>query len=227
MKKLYQYPAGARLNGRVKMLNDYADARHDIKLVGAPLGKYVPSEHREDMGATGSESTPYHALRQMMRGENFGKDDVFADIGCGKGRVLAYMAAEFGFAGNIRGVELNESVAAIAADWAKQFENVEIIAGDAFAQDISDITVMYLGRPFEPAFFKTFIDKLESEIHHKLTVFYWVDQQSGKYLKGRDGWQREKRIIVYRKGLLPVVTAPQGFSKWTYTPKEETNKETE
>lgn len=207
-------------NSRVKRLWQEVDIRHDKKLVGMSLGNYVASQHREDMGATGSESSPYPALRRMFEGEKFDKNDVFADIGCGKGRVLAYMAAEYGFKGKIRGVELNGDVAKIASDWAKQFDNVEIIAGDAFKQDLSDITVMYLGRPFETEFFKTFIDKFESEINHPVTVFYWVDQQSGSYLKGREGWVREKRLrIFYHKGL-PLVTVPQGFSKWIYTPQQ-------
>ncbi len=206
-------------NSRAKRICQAADILHDKKLVGMSLGSYVPSEHREDMGATGSESTPYAALRRMMKDEHFTENDVFADIGCGKGRVLAYMAAEYGFKGKVRGVELNENVAKTASDWAMQFDNVEIIAGDAFRQDLSDITVMYLGRPFETEFFKEFIDKFESEIHHPVTVFYWVDQQSGFYLKDRPGWKREKRLLIYYNKGLPVATVPQGFSKWTYTPQ--------
>ncbi len=220
MKKKWIYsPFVKRFNGYLKRINDRRDIKTDIRLTGISLGKYVPSKHRADMGATGSESTPYCALEMMLGEESFRPDDVFADIGCGKGRVLAYMAAKKQFVGNIRGVELNPEVASIAAEWAKQFENVEIICGNAFEQDLSDITVMYLGRPFETEFFKTFIDKLETEITHPLTVYYWVDQQSGSYLKGRAGWQREKRLRVFYHRGMPVVGVPQGFSKWTYTPQ--------
>ena len=224
MKKLYNYKIIRVFNNYAKRISEWLDIRHDQKLVSAKLGDYVPSEHRKDMGATGSQSTPYYALREMIGADTFGETDVFADIGCGKGRVLAFMAAEMGFKGKIRGVELNPEVAAIAADWAKQFDNVEIIAGDAFIQDLSDITVMYLGRPFETEFFKKFIDKFESEIHHPVTVYYWVDQQSGFYLKDRAGWTREKRIKIYYNKCMPLVTVPQGFSKWTYIPQK-TEKE--
>ncbi|MBQ9517866.1 MAG: class I SAM-dependent methyltransferase [Eubacterium sp.] len=224
MNKLYKHKLGRAFNARAKRILGLIDIQHDKKLVGAPLGRYVPSEHRKDMGATGSESTPYYALRKMIGADTFTENDVFADIGCGKGRVLAYMATEYGFKGKIRGVELNEEVAAVAADWAKQFDNVEIIAGDAFKQDLSDITVMYLGRPFETEFFKKFIDKFESEMNHPVTLYYWVDQQSGSYLKDRAGWTREKRIKIYYNKCLPLVTVPQGFSKWTYIPQK-TEKE--
>ena len=219
MSKLYKYKIVRVFNSYAKRIPEQLDIWHDKKLVGANLGEYIPSEHRGDMGATGSQSTPYDALRKMIVADAFSKDDVFADIGCGKGRVLAYMAAEYGFEGKIRGVELNEKVADMASDWAKQFDNVEIIAGDAFKQDLSDITVMYLGRPFETEFFKKFVDKFESEIHHPVTVYYWVDQQSGSYLKGRKGWTRERRIKIYYGKCLPLVTVPQGFSKWTYNPE--------
>ncbi len=218
-RKLYKLIV--RYNCHAKKFYEALDRRHDQKLVGMTLGDYVPSQHRKDMGATGSESTPYYALRKMLGKEAFGENEIFADIGCGKGRVLAYMAAEHGFKGKLRGVELNDEVAALASEWAKQFDNVEIIAGDAFAQDLSDITVMYLGRPFETKFFKTFIDKLESEIKHPLTVYYWVDQQSGKYLNDRPGWKMEKRIVIYYHMGLPLVFWPQGFSKWSYTPNTE------
>ena len=219
MSKLYKYKIVRAFNSRARIIPDRLDILHDKKLVCANLGEYVPSQHRGDMGATGSQSTPYYALRKMIGADTFSDSDVFADIGCGKGRVLAYMAAEYGFKGKIRGVELNPGVASMAADWAKQFDNVEIIAGDAFRQDLSDITVMYLGRPFETEFFKKFVDKFESEIHHPVTVYYWVDQQSGSYLKGRKGWTREKRIKIYYGKCLPLASVPQGFSKWTYNPE--------
>ena len=217
-KKFYSNKLVRFYNSRVKRINDARDVRHDKELTGISLGSYVPSEHREDKGATGSESTPYFALRTMLGAEQFSDSDVFADIGCGKGRVLAYMAGEKKFGGKIRGVELNEKVADIAKSWAVKFDNVEIIAGDAFEQDLSDITVMYLGRPLETEFFKKFIDKFESEMTHPVTVFYWVDQQSGRYLKDRPGWTKEKRIFIFYNKGLPVMTVPQGFSKWTYTP---------
>ncbi|MBR3150122.1 MAG: class I SAM-dependent methyltransferase, partial [Eubacterium sp.] len=119
-KIVYKKPVKV-LNSKLAVINRHFDEVHDKKLVGMSLGKYVPSQHREDMGATGSESTPYCALRKMIGADTFDENDVFADIGCGKGRVLAYMAAEYGFKGKIRGVELNDEVAQLAAEWAKQF----------------------------------------------------------------------------------------------------------
>ena len=217
-KKIYYNKFVKLYNSRIRRITERRDIRHDEELVGISLGSYVPSEHREDKGATGSESTPYFALRTMLGEEQLSDSDVFADIGCGKGRVLAYMAAEKKFGGKIRGVELNEKVADVAKEWAEKFDNVEIIAGDAFEQDLSDITVMYLGRPLETEFFKKFIDKFESEMTHPVTVFYWVDQQSGRYLKDRAGWKKEKRVFIFYDKCLPVTTVPQGFSKWTYTP---------
>ena len=214
-----------RINSKIKRINNVFDIMHDKKLVGMSLGRYVPSTHREDMGATGSESTPYFTLRKIFDGESFSEDDIFADVGCGKGRVLAYMAVEFGFKGKLRGIELNDEVAQIAKSWSEQFDNIEIISGDAFKQDLSDITVLYLHRPFETEFFKKFINKFESEINHPVRLYYWVDQQSGGYLRNRDGWTMEKRMVLFKNHGLPAFVVPQGFSKWIYTPnvKEDNN----
>ena len=64
------------------------DSAKDKKICGVSLVKYVPSEFRESMGATGSQSTRYWMLDAMLRGEKFTENDSLFDVGCGKGRVL-------------------------------------------------------------------------------------------------------------------------------------------
>ena len=189
----------------------------DMRICGTSLAKYVETEHREDMGATGSQSTRYWTLDEVF-GEMPSDTDSFIDVGCGKGRVLAYMIKR-GFKGKITGVELNETVAEYAGSWSKKYDNITVIAGDAFALDYNDYTVLFMCRPFEPEFFAKFLEKLESELTHRIRLYYWVDQQSGYMLKDRPGWTMKKRRIIYAKYFAPLARTPQGYSVWDYNPE--------
>ncbi|MCC8074266.1 MAG: hypothetical protein LIO62_09115 [Clostridiales bacterium] len=196
----------------------FYDTVWDMIICRTPLHKYVPSKYRESHGATGSESTRYWVLHDIFKKSKFTSDDVFIDVGCGKGRVMAYMLRRR-FPGKIKGIELNDDVAKICENWASRYSNTEVISGDALKYDYSDITVMFLGRPFLPDMFKNFISKIESEMNHKLKFYYWVDQQSGNYLNDRPGWTLIKREKVYKKfGFIILVRWPQRYSVWEYDP---------
>ncbi len=195
------------------------DLMWDLKICKKSLVKYVPSLYRESKGATGSQSTRYWFLDDIFSGAVFSENDSFIDVGCGKGRVLAYML-RCGFPGKISGVELNADVAQYAADWARRYDNVSVISGDAFELNYNEYNVFFLGRPFLPDMFRQFIDKLEAEIDRPVKFYYWVDQQSGDYLNNRPGWQLERRKKVFMHGPLCISFCPQRYSVWTYTPQK-------
>ena len=69
------------------------DERRDKKICGMSLGAFVPTPYAESHGATGSQSAPYPGLDIILRDLVLAKEDSFIDIGCGKGRVIAYMAS--------------------------------------------------------------------------------------------------------------------------------------
>jgi len=204
-----------RINNNV--LNVF-DAIKDKKICGCSLVKYVPSLFRESKGATGSESTRYFVLCEIFKDEKFSSNDNFMDIGCGKGRVIAYLLKN-NFPGRLSGIELNDAVANFTKKWTSQYNNVSIISGDAFEQNFDAYNIFFLGRPFETEFFKRFIDKFEQELTHPVKIFYWCDQQSGNYLNGRDGWIAHKREWIFKKYGLYVSRCPQRYSIWTYTPQ--------
>ncbi len=165
------------------------DTIWDMIICRTPLYKYVPSKYRESHGATGSQSTRYWILHDIFKGSKFTKDDVFIDVGCGKGRVFAYLIRSR-FPGKMIGIELNNDVADLAKGWSKRYNQIEIVSGNALEYDkYDDATAMFLGRPFLPEVFHNFIAKLENEMTHKLKFYYWVDQQSGNYLNNRPGWK--------------------------------------
>ena len=196
----------------------FMDGLKDRKICGCSLVKYVPSLYRESMGATGSQSTCYWVLDKIFKGASFSKNDSFIDVGCGKGRILAYMVGK-GYKFPLNGVELNKDVAKYAQKWAARYSNVNIINESAFDLDYNKYTVLFMGRPFEPEMFYQFIDKLENELVHPIRLYYWVDQQSGNYLDDRKGWTMLKREKIFILHGFFTSQVPQRYSIWIYDPK--------
>ena len=172
------------------------------------------------MGATGSEATCYWALDKIFAGETFDKNEPFIDVGCGKGRVLAYLQSK-GCPCRLTGIELNKDVAEYAQKWAEKYDTITILNGNAFELDYNEYTTLFMGRPFETETFHNFIDQLEEKLTHKIRLFYWWDTQSGDYLENRKGWVRKRREMIQKSHGLYMYGCPQGFSLWEYTPDEE------
>lgn len=195
---------------------DKMDAVPDKKVCGVSLSKYVPSVAG---GSTGSQSTPYFVLETVFKDARFSSEDSLIDVGCGKGRVLAYLQKN-NFPCQLTGIELNPEVAGFAQSWAEKYTNINIICGDAFQLDYNAFSVIYMGRPFEPELFHKFIEFLEATLKHPIRLYYWVEQQSGKFLDDRRGWTLEKRDTIFMKKGFFVAMSPQRYSIWTYTPNE-------
>ena len=76
------------------MLLEFADSRKDRRICGRSLVKYVRSVDRDDqngLGGTGSQSTHYIFLKRIFSHVRITESDTFIDVGCGKGRVLAFL----------------------------------------------------------------------------------------------------------------------------------------
>jgi SAM-dependent methyltransferase len=203
-----------------RKLSEIPDYFKDKKICGCSLVKYVPSLYRETMGATGSQSTCYWVLDEMFKDAQFNESDRFIDVGCGKGRVLAFMIKQK-YPCSITGIELNKDVADFTKNWASKYENIEVINGNAFELDFDNYDVLFLGRPFEKEFFIKFTDKIETDVRHRLKLYYWVDQQSGDHLNDRPGWNMQIRKSLFVRHGLFLSMSPQRYSIWTYTPENE------
>lgn len=218
--KLYQNKIVRRIIIYLRKLVSVYDYILDKKICGCSLVKYVPSLYRQTKGATGSQSTSYWILDEIFKDAEFTEDDKFIDVGCGKARVLAYLLNKK-FPGKLYGIELNDTVAEYAKKWTSKYSNVTIMNGDAFEIDYNAYNILFLGRPFEPEFFKKYITKLEDELTHPVTIYYWVDQQSGNYLNERPGWKLCKREWVFKSHGLYLASSPQRYSIWTFIPNKE------
>lgn len=198
------------------------DLFYDMRICGRSLVRYVPSVFRDDkagVGSTGSQSTHYVILKRIFSNVHLSSDDAFLDIGCGKGRVLAFLVSQK-CPCPLYGVELNEAVGKEAEKWASRYKQISIIIGDAFLLDYNKFTVLSLARPFLPKTFYNCVDLLESTLTHPITLIYWYDQQSGNYLKNRSGWELQTTETVERINGIKISSAYLRYSIWTFDPQK-------
>ncbi len=209
--------AGALYRKLSGQITTACDMVKDFKICGKSLTKYVASVDRKVLQATGSESARYWALDEVFKDMKFNKDDKFIDVGCGKGRILAEME-RIKFPGQLYGIELNPDVAKYAQDWAKRYDNLTIMSGDAFKLDYNDYNIIMLCRPFLEEMYVTFLEKMEKDIKHPVTVILYVDNYMAKYVKDKPQWTMHKQEVVFKKSLLAYSYYPVRYSIWTYDP---------
>ena len=220
MNKAFRRIHGAISRRILRRMDDVMDRR----ICGQSLVKYVPSVYRDDangVGMTGSQSTSYIILSRIFSHVSLTKADSFLDVGCGKGRVLAFLLKEH-VPCALSGVEINEISGKVAQKWATGYDQAAVTIGDAFELDYNPYTVLFLGRPFLPKTFLEFIERLEGTLTHPITFIYWVDQQSGHLLKDRPGWEmkfREKLSTIHG---IRIAKVPQSYSIWSYDPVKRT-----
>jgi SAM-dependent methyltransferase len=109
--------------------------------------------------------TPWLAFRGAMSKLDIGPDDVFADIGSGKGRVVL-MAAAYPFK-RVIGVELSAELTEVARANVERnrdrlrARDVELVAADAVEWPIpDDLTVVYFYYPFFGSVFERVVERI-------------------------------------------------------------------
>lgn len=108
------------------------------------------------------EPSPWRTLRLVLSTDEVGPEDVFIDIGAGKGRALLEAAVHYDF-GRVIGLELSPDLARvartnIAATPTLRCRDVEIVVGDATQYNLpDDVTVVFLYNPFRGAIFERFL----------------------------------------------------------------------
>ena len=223
MKKLF-----SRIHGKISRLLLHAiNTCMDSITCGQSLVEYVPSVYRDDakgVGMTGSQSTHYLVLNRIFSHVTLSERDSFLDVGCGKGRVLAFLLKKHAPC-KLSGIEINEAAAQVALDWTRKYKQVKVIQGDAFRLDYNAYTVLFMGRPFLPKTFLQFLETLETNLTHPIRLVYWVDQQSGYLLKDRPGWRRQFRETLKTVWGLKISRTPQSYSIWDYDPALKSREE--
>lgn len=140
--------------------NYYFDKKLGIKTANSYDIKNEYGVHKD---VKGYSSTLYSEAQRMVDYMKFGPDDVFIDLGCGKGRVV-FMVATYPLK-KVIGIELNSSLAQTAQDNLKCFKGgktrLEISQGDVFKSDLREGTVFYMFNPFGPDTFQGVLNHIE------------------------------------------------------------------
>ncbi len=134
------------------------------------LGSTEPEhEHPERINYVASD---WHVLPRALRFIGVSEDDVFLDLGCGKGRVV-HQAALRPFR-RVIGVEISPVLAEAARKMlAEQYrryrcKDIEIVVADATGYRIPDeVTVVYLFHPFHDATFTTVLGNLIDSLERR------------------------------------------------------------
>jgi SAM-dependent methyltransferase len=128
----------------------------------------------------GYEAGGWLDLPRVVRAGEVKPDDVFLDLGSGKGRIVL-QAARYRFA-RVIGVEISESLSAIASRnvatcrLSSRCGAIELVNRDAMDYTIpDDVSVIYLFNPFRGATFESILTRLEESVDRrprKLRVIY-------------------------------------------------------
>lgn len=112
------------------------------------------------------DTVHYFHLYSFMKAIDISENDVFADIGCGLGRVLC-VASLFKFK-KVIGIDLDKELCDQALRNANQMRfkkaPMEIIAGDALELDLDEITVFYFYSPFGEQTMDTFLENVKESL---------------------------------------------------------------
>jgi SAM-dependent methyltransferase len=112
----------------------------------------------DDVGLAHEERADYRptgwmTLKRILPEEEVSAEDVFVDLGSGKGRAV-FLAAQYPFR-RVIGVELSPELHAVAEQNLRRYDGklggtrIELVNGDALAYELPpDVSVVFLFNPF-------------------------------------------------------------------------------
>jgi len=114
--------------------------------------------------------TPFHEVREIFRAISPQPHEVFCDAGAGYGHVVFYGASVT--ACRFRAIEILPVRCAAMRRTAQRLglTHVDIVEGDALAQNYDDVSYLLLNNPFFPDAAGQFIDKLKMSRNRLTTV---------------------------------------------------------
>ena len=108
-------------------LLDLIDAIRDYIITGNVLVKTVPSpsfDYSKNIGMTPSQPARYFILEKVFSHVELNSNDAFIDVGCGKGRVLAYLHS-IHCPCPLYGIELSRIPGEIALEWTNKHDEIK------------------------------------------------------------------------------------------------------
>lgn len=156
------------------------DRLWDLRLsVRTVKGGIVPKGDSKNGDATECVPTGYFLLAKIFDRLESGGSEVFADYGCGSGRVVCFAACKP--YKKVVGVELLKDVAVLAQENVLNMSGkkapVEVVAGmDVVDFDPKEVTQFFMFNPFGAATMRAVLERVRSsldEFPRKITIVYF------------------------------------------------------
>jgi SAM-dependent methyltransferase len=153
--------------------------------------------------------SPWRVLRRLLPVDTVSSGDVFADFGCGMGRVVLEAAEHYPFR-RVVGVEIVPELAAAAALLMRRnagrlrAPEWEIVNEDVARYPIpDDVTVAYFYDPFGGELFDSVIEQLEMSLERnprRLRIVYLTPAELARLL-------RVPGLVITRRGTTGIISA--------------------
>ena len=161
---------------------------------GAYLGGSIRSPFRQ-LGMHDTESTDWADLQHMFtRPSSTPRPaDVIVDVGCGKGRTLAYFHEATRGRNRVVGIEIHPEVGAETKRRFRGVGRVEVLVGDALELMPPDATLIYLCNPFDDDHMRRLVDRLHGRASRLSEIRVVCHHCSGLAVLPflRNGWSPE------------------------------------
>lgn len=148
-------------------------------------------DYQEDKVHFPYEPTPYVVLKRLAESGLVNRDDAILDYGCGKGRVLVFLAREIGCGGF--GIEYDLMLYQQALDniAASSIPRISIMQGNAETCIVpEDITRCFFFNPFSESILRRVLDRIQESYYRKpreiLLFFYYPNEEHVALLMTRD-----------------------------------------
>lgn len=148
---------------RTLIKEHYYEKRLGIETMASSPFKDDISLYRDAQAYT---PIPYAVIEKMLDNLRLAPEDVFVDLGCGKGRVICTVAARR--LKKVVGVEIRQDLAAMAKENLKTLKlnntSVEIVNADVVNYDVSEGTVFFMFHPFGRQTFAKVVENIKASL---------------------------------------------------------------
>lgn len=158
--------------------------------------------YNNERGASPVQSTSYRVLDVLLPELEIGDGDIFVDVGSGWGRLLGYLFIKGKKCRKYYGIELNSEAADLSKKILRNYDQVEIINGDATKVIINDATVYFLFSPFDRNVMELWIKHIENT--HSYVKVYYLHAIHEKAFANKPKWRIIKRKLLRPKYHIPV-----------------------
>jgi len=201
-----------------------------LKLIGQANDKYyrIKTESVDSFrfisvcaDATRYEAIPYWLLRRIVRNVSHGPEDVFFDIGCGKGRAIALFSRC-----KIKkciGIEIDPALARIAVQNADTLRGriapIEVRVENATDSDYDTGTIYFLFNPFGSATLSAVLKNIQASLDkqpRKICVVYYNPLHLSllQTILGLKTWLRTEKHLPWRPQKVAIACNYLEKNKW-------------